>query len=97
MNRNRLIPVLAGFVVGAMVGWAVHGRVNGHTHTNPFTVTFEPGHEIRIAQPGLSGNDWRLVPYAVNNGEHRNKVGESPDDPKQIWLVTYDEIGRAHV
>lgn len=82
-------------LIGIAIGWSVHGRSQGGRlgQHNPFTVTFEPGHELRILpQPSISGDELHLVPFAVSSGGHRTKVGESPTDPKDLWLVTYDGV-----
>ena len=90
MSRNRLIPVVA-FVVGLAVGWSIHGRSQTQ-RPSPLAFNFTPGHEIRIVQPALSGNDWKLKPFAVHRDERKVLFDEPPADASQIWLVTYDGV-----
>lgn len=92
-SSRRSVSYVLVLLFGIAAGWSVAGRVKSRSHPNPFTVTFEPGHEIRVhPQPSISGDEIHLIPFAVSSGGHRVKVGESPDDPKQLWLVTYDGV-----
>lgn len=90
MTRNRLLPVVT-LLVGIAVGWSVHGRARAH-HPSPLTFNFRPGQEIRVIQPALSGDAWRLTPFAVNRDENKVLFDEPPSDPAKIWLVTYDGV-----
>lgn len=94
MSRNQIVSVAIALLVGLAVGWAVHGRSQVRTieRTGPLAITFSAGHELRIVQSEKPGNSFRLIPFAVKRGEHRDTFGDAPADPLQLWLVTYDDV-----
>lgn len=84
--------VVIAFIVGFMVSWVIHERTKPISRRNPFSITIEPGHEFRIVRPSLSGNDWKLKPFAVHRDERKILFDEPPADASQIWLITYNGV-----
>ena len=88
---RRSASYILALVVGVAIGWAVSGRTKA-TRPNPLAFNFAPGHEIRIVQPALSGDAWRLTPFAVHHDDHKVLFDEPPSDPAKAWIVTYDGV-----
>ena len=93
MNRRAITTAALSLAIGIAVGWSLNARSHIRTveYRDPLAVKFEAGHELRITQSEKPGNEFRLVPFSVKRGEHRETFGDGPADPMQLWLVTYGD------
>ena len=91
MRQVRIISICLSLIAGIAIGWSIHGRTKTQ-HPSPLSFNFPAGHDIRIVQPALSGDEWRLKPFAVHYNDRKILFDDPPADSSHIWLVTYDGV-----